>query len=177
MRLLLGILVLVGLALARPATYDEYLVLADDVATVGSLRREVREPAPSGGVATEVRDLLEAGAAPKKKMKNASGKVKEGGYYKTYGNDADGEKGFIKRTYSKGDHGYKTLDTFHKQDGDKYLFAKETAYGKGRDSHHGDKHAKSGSYKDGDDGKDHEGAGNTDFINIIINKHLLNDKQ
>lgn len=91
------------------------------------------------------------------------GKSDEGGYYKTYGSDAEGEKGYEKATYSKGNHGYKTLDTFHKQDGDKYAFEKHVAYGKA----HADKksshdEAASRSWKAGD----HEGAGTTKLYNL-----------
>lgn len=85
------------------------------------------------------------------------GKSDEGGYYKTYGSDAEGEKGYLKETYSKGDHGYKTLDTFHKQDGDKYGFQKHFAYGKARLTDESDKHAEQSS-KIGKQ-EDHEGAG------------------
>ena len=95
------------------------------------------------------------------------GKSDEGGYYRTYGSDAEGEKGYLKETYGKGDHGYKTLDTFHKQDGDKYEFETQTTYGKGDadDSHkkHDEKHH--------DEKKnDHEGAGNeSSNCNLLIN--------
>ncbi|XP_076178985.1 uncharacterized protein LOC143152571 [Ptiloglossa arizonensis] len=128
--------------------------------SVETLRRVVREPAP---LATEVEDLLNTGTAPgkdqasKKRMKNVSGKSDEGGYYKTYGSDAEGEKGYLKAVYSKGNHGYKTLDTFHKQDGDKYAFEKHAAYGGARadekSSHRDDVGSRSGK------GGDHEGAG------------------
>ncbi|KAK9307022.1 hypothetical protein QLX08_002477 [Tetragonisca angustula] len=123
-------------------------------------RRNAREPA----FATEVEDLLGEGNSPgkqrksaKKDARNMSGKSDEGGYYKTYGGDAEGEKGYLTATYSKGNHGYKTLDTFHKQDGDKYAFEKHVAYGKARadkKSSHNDE-ARSRSGKAGD----HEGAG------------------
>lgn len=85
------------------------------------------------------------------------GKSDEGGYYKTYGSDAEGEKGYLEEAYSKGNHGYKTHDTFHKQDGDKYAFEKHVAYGKARadkKSSHNDE-AGSHSSKAGD----HEAAG------------------
>ncbi|XP_015513296.1 uncharacterized protein [Neodiprion pinetum] len=169
----LGFLLLVSYACAKPATYDEYLALEDDTASVGSIRRDVRAPLPPG-FAIEVADLLSAGtearksreakgaAEPKKTaMKNASGKSDEGGYYKSYGSDAEGEKGYLKQTYSKGDHGYKTLDTFHKQDGDNYGFEKHTAFGKAKGAKEGGEHGESGSYKsaEGSDGDDHEGAG------------------
>ncbi|XP_014481381.1 PREDICTED: spore wall protein 2-like [Dinoponera quadriceps] len=117
---------------AGPVVYEN--VAEDDVVAVGSYIREVRQPAPLK-VAAEVEDLMSAGNAPesrdnKKRMKNVSGKSDEGGYYRTYGSDAEGEKGYLKETYGKGDQGYKTLDTFHKQDGDKYEFETQTAYGK-----------------------------------------------
>lgn len=83
------------------------------------------------------------------------GKSDEGGYYRTYGSDAEGEKGYLKETYGKGDQGYKTLDTFHKQGGDKYEFETQTSYGKG----HGGDENKREEKKDGD----HEGAGDTSF--------------
>lgn len=88
MRKFLGFLLLVSYAAARPATFDEYLSLEDDAASVGSMRREVRAPAPApAGFATEVEDLLSSeteirrqlrqakgGSEPKKTtMKNASG--------------------------------------------------------------------------------------------------------
>jgi len=76
------------------------------------------------------------------------GKSDEGGYYRTYGSDAEGEKGYLKEIYGKGDQGYKTLDTFHKQDGDKYEFETQTSYGKA-----GDK------ARDEKKNRDHESAG------------------
>ncbi|XP_003491555.1 filaggrin-like [Bombus impatiens] len=133
----------------------------DDASVDELLRRDVREPAWST-FATKVEDLLGEGNSPekektgKKGAKNASGKSDEGGYYKTYGSDAEGEKGYLTATYSKGNHGYKSLDTFHKQDGDKYAFEKHVAYGKARadkKSSHNDE-AASRSRKAGD----HEGA-------------------
>ncbi|XP_003705461.1 uncharacterized protein LOC100875572 [Megachile rotundata] len=142
-----------------------------DIASVASLRRDVHEPLP---FATEVEDLLGQGNSPandqasKKHMKNASGKSDEGGYYKTYGSDAEGEKGYLTATYSKGNHGYKNLDTFHKQDGDKYAFEKHIAYGTARDgkkSGHNEDSA-SGSNKGGD----HEGAG------TIVDSHYTADE-
>lgn len=81
------------------------------------------------------------------------GKSDEGGYYRTYGSDAEGEKGYLKETFGKGDQGYKTLDTFHKQDGDKYEFETQTSFGKGQ----ADKEDKKKEKKD----RDHEGAGET----------------
>lgn len=85
------------------------------------------------------------------------GKSDEGGYYKTYGSDAEGEKGYLKATFSKGNHGYKNLDTFHKQDGDKYAFEKHIAYGKARaDKKSG--HNVAASSRSGKGG-DYEGAG------------------
>lgn len=89
-----------------------------------------------------------------------TGKSDEGGYYKTYGNDAEGEKGFVKQTYSNGDHGYKSLDTFHKKVGDNYGFEEHTAFGKAKSADKGGRQAKSGAYtsKVKGDG-DHEGAG------------------
>ncbi|XP_018396969.1 PREDICTED: spore wall protein 2-like, partial [Cyphomyrmex costatus] len=137
--------------LARSVIYKN---VENDVVAVGSLIREVRQPAPLNLIAG-VKDLIGAGNAPKsqdtkKHMKNASGKSDEGGYYRTYGSDAEGEKGYLKETYGKGDHGYKTLDTFHKQDGDKYEFETQTSYGKGHDNRK--KH-------DNEKKNDHEGAG------------------
>ncbi|KAF7395090.1 hypothetical protein HZH66_008264 [Vespula vulgaris] len=96
------------------------------------------------------------------------GKSDEGGYYKTYGSDAEGEKGYLKETYSKGDHGYKTLDTFHKQDGDKYGFEKHFAYGKARLTDESDKHAEQSS-KIGKQ-EDHEGAG------TIVDSHYMDNE-
>ncbi|XP_043672359.1 oleosin-B3-like isoform X2 [Vespula pensylvanica] len=98
----------------------------------------------------------------------AAGKSDEGGYYKTYGSDAEGEKGYLKETYSKGDHGYKTLDTFHKQDGDKYGFEKHFAYGKARLTDESDKHAEQSS-KIGKQ-EDHEGAG------TIVDSHYMDNE-
>ncbi|KAK1128568.1 hypothetical protein K0M31_003026 [Melipona bicolor] len=133
-------------------------------------RRNAREPA-SSAFATEVKDLLGEGNSPgkqqktaKKDTRNMSGKSDEGGYYKTYGSDAEGEKGYLTATYSKGNHGYKTLDTFHKQDGDKYAFEKHVAYGKARadkKSSHNDE-ARSRSGKAGD----HEGEGTEKLYNV-----------
>lgn len=90
-----------------------------------------------------------------------SGKSDEGGYYKSYGSDAEGEKGHLTQSYSKGDHGYRTLDTFHKQDGDNYGFEKHTAFGKGKGAEEGGSHGKSGAYSsvDGDHAEEPEGAG------------------
>ncbi|XP_011694158.1 PREDICTED: spore wall protein 2-like [Wasmannia auropunctata] len=144
---------LVGNCLARSVIYEN---VEDDVAAVGSLIREVRQPAPLKFFA-EGRDLMSAGNAPKsqdtkKRTKNASGKSDEGGYYRTYGSDAEGEKGYLKETYGKGDHGYKTLDTFHKQDGDKYEFETETAYGKAKTDDNRKKHNEKKN-------RDHESAG------------------
>lgn len=60
-------------SLARSVIYEN---AEDDVAAVGSLIREVRQPAPLK-IAAEVKDLMSAGNAPKKDakkhMKNASG--------------------------------------------------------------------------------------------------------
>lgn len=61
-------------SLARSVIYEN---AEDDVAAVGSLIREVRQPAPLR-VAAEMKDLMSAGNAPKsqdakKRMKNASG--------------------------------------------------------------------------------------------------------
>ncbi|XP_071638239.1 uncharacterized protein [Temnothorax longispinosus] len=137
-------------SLARSVIYEN---VEDDVVAVGSFIREVRQPAPLK-IAAEVRDLMSAGNAPKKDtkkhMKNASGKSDEGGYYRTYGSDAEGEKGYLKETYGKGDHGYKSLDTFHKQDGDKYEFETQTTYGKAHDDKKRHNEKKN---------RDHEGAG------------------
>ncbi|XP_072755117.1 uncharacterized protein [Anoplolepis gracilipes] len=145
--------------LARPIIYE------DDVAAVGSFIREIRQPAPLK-VAAEVEDLMSVGNAPKsrdtkKSMKNLSGKSDEGGYYRTYGSDAEGEKGYLKETYGKGDQGYKTLDTFHKQDGDKYEFETQTSYGKDFTDNNSGKHQKQKK------NRDHESAGtmvDTDYI-------------
>lgn len=92
------------------------------------------------------------------------GKSDEGGYYKTYGSDAEGEKGYLEATYSKGNHGYKTLDTFHKRDGDKYAFEKHVAYGKARaEEKSGREHDAASRSSKGDD---HEGAGTTRRYNV-----------
>ncbi|EFN87388.1 spore wall protein 2 [Harpegnathos saltator] len=154
--LLLSLLsyLLVRDTLAGPVAYED--AVEDDVAAVGSYIREVRQLAPPR-LAAEVEDLTGAGNAPeprddKKRMKNASGKSDEGGYYRTYGSDAEGEKGYLKETYGKGDQGYKTLDTFHKQDGDKYEFETQTTYGTADDDREKQKEEKKG---------DHEGAGTT----------------
>lgn len=60
-------------SLARSVIYEN---AEDDVAAVGSLIREIRQPAPLKLVA-DVRDLMSAANAPKsrdtKEMKNASG--------------------------------------------------------------------------------------------------------
>lgn len=91
------------------------------------------------------------------------GKSDEGGYYRTYGSDADGEKGYLKEIYGKGDHGYKTLDTFHKQDGDKYEFETQTTYGKAQAD---DKE----EHKNEQKNHDHEGAGKeSSNCNLQIN--------
>lgn len=90
------------------------------------------------------------------------GKSDEGGYYRTYGSDAEGEKGYLKETYGKGDHGYKTLDTFHKRDGDKYEFETQTTYGKTL----ADDKKQHNEKKD----RDHEGAGKeSSNCNLQIN--------
>lgn len=90
------------------------------------------------------------------------GKSDEGGYYRTYGSDAEGEKGYLKETYGKGDHGYKTLDTFHKQDGDKYEFETQTTYGKTLDDDKKQHNEKKN--------RDHEGAGKESLnCNLQIN--------
>ncbi|XP_076644991.1 uncharacterized protein LOC143354622 [Halictus rubicundus] len=139
-----------------------------DNESVVSRHRVVRESA-SSAIATEVEDLLGEGNAPKQRQKNASGKSDEGGYYKTYGSDAEGEKGYMEETYSKGNHGYKTLDTFHKRDGDKYAFEKHVAFGKARadkKSNHHDEDSGSGSQKS----SDHEGAG------TIVDSHYTADE-
>ncbi|XP_076766941.1 uncharacterized protein LOC143433489 [Xylocopa sonorina] len=127
-----------------------------DVVSVESLRREVRAPAPSSA-ATEVQDLLseESQKDSKKSEKTESGKSDGGGYYKTFGSDAEGEKGYLKATFSKGNHGYKSLDTFHKQDGDKYAFEKHLAYGKSRGDKKSGHHDEAASSRSGD----HESAG------------------
>ncbi|CAK9804935.1 hypothetical protein ANTPLA_LOCUS4259 [Anthophora plagiata] len=142
-----------------------------DVISVESLRRDVRQPIL---FATEVEDLLGDGNTPEKQQsskksgKKSSGKSDEGGYYKTYGSDAEGEKGYLKATYSKGNHGYKTLDTFHKQDGDKYAFEKHVAYGKARGdkkTSHNDEAAS--RFRKADD---HEGAG------TMVDTHYVTDE-
>lgn len=61
-------------SLAKPVIYE---AVEGDVVAVGSLIREIRQPAPLR-VVTEVEDLMSAGNAPqsqdnKKRMKNASG--------------------------------------------------------------------------------------------------------
>jgi len=90
------------------------------------------------------------------------GKSDEGGYYRTYGSDAEGEKGYLKETYGKGDHGYKTLDTFHKRDGDKYEFETQTTYGK--------THADDKKQHNEKKNRDHEGAGKeSSNCNLQIN--------
>ncbi|KAG7204713.1 hypothetical protein KM043_005127 [Ampulex compressa] len=171
---ILGPLVFALLAqggLARPIGFvPGFGLQEEDVATVESLRRDVREPAPLLGAA-EVQDLLGLGNAPRKeheaekRMKNAAGKSDEGGYYKTFGSDAEGEKGYLKETYSKGDHGYKTFDTFHKRDGDKYGFEKHTAFGKARSGNKGGHHADEDSSSK--KSNDHEGEG------TIVDSHYV----
>ncbi|KAK2576526.1 hypothetical protein KPH14_005848 [Odynerus spinipes] len=156
-----------------PTDYEGYSILRKDATTSdGSFKREViRQPIPLK-FHSEVEDLAKAGNTPrkdtKKMTKNASGKSDEGGYYKTYGSDAEGEKGYLKETYSKGDHGYKTLDTFHKQDGDKYGFERHFAYGKARhaddSSKHGEQSSKTGKPED------HEGAG------TIVDSHYVDNE-
>ncbi|XP_015181591.1 PREDICTED: stress protein DDR48-like [Polistes dominula] len=155
-----------------PMDYEGYPILNKDVvAPLGYFKRQLRQSVPLK-FHSEVEDLAEAENAPnkdsKKIAKNASGKSDEGGYYKTYGSDAEGEKGYLKETYSKGDHGYKTFDTFHKQDGDKYGFEKHFAYGKARSAKDSDKHAEQSS----NIGKheDHEGAG------TIVDSHYVDNK-
>ncbi|XP_011501543.1 PREDICTED: uncharacterized protein LOC105365146 [Ceratosolen solmsi marchali] len=143
--------------------FDEHAVVDVDMVTVDSLRREVRQPAPQR-VALEVSDLLSSSNVPKKTshdnkhIKNSSGKSNEGGFYKTYGSDADGEKGYLKKTFSKGDHGYKTLDTFHKKLGDRYGFEEHEAFGKASDKEEEKQEDKSASTKHNHN-TDHEGAG------------------
>lgn len=71
----------------------------------------------------------------------------------------------MKATYSKGNHGYKTLDTFHKRDGDKYAFEKHIAFGKARaDKKSGDHEKDEGSRSE--KGDDHEGAGMARLHNV-----------
>ncbi|XP_033217099.1 interleukin enhancer-binding factor 3-like [Belonocnema kinseyi] len=167
-------LLVVGWAHTHPATYDKYLGLENDALydapLVESLRREVRQPA-SLDYPGEVRDLLGTGndverLGKKKLIKNESGKSDEGGFFKTYGSDADGMKGYVKETFGKGDHGYKNLDTFHKQDGDNYGFEKHTSFGDGKAGEKG-RHEKRGAYskKEGD----HEGSG------TIVESHYADD--
>nr|XP_050854390.1 uncharacterized protein LOC127065696 isoform X1 [Vespula vulgaris] len=162
---------ILGHSLGMPMDYEEYPILDKDMALVGSFKRELRQSVPLK-FHSEVEDLAKAGNTPKKDskkiVKNASGKSDEGGYYKTYGSDAEGEKGYLKETYSKGDHGYKTLDTFHKQDGDKYGFEKHFAYGKARLTDESDKHAEQSS-KIGKQ-EDHEGAG------TIVDSHYMDNE-
>ncbi|XP_032687127.1 spore wall protein 2-like [Odontomachus brunneus] len=150
---LLSYLLVCG-TLAGPIVYED--AAEDDVAVVGSYIREVRQLAPLK-VAAEVEDLMSASNAPKsrdnkKRVKNVSGKSDEGGYYRTYGSDAEGEKGYLKETYGKGDQGYKTLDTFHKQDGDEYEFETQTSYGKDLVDDNSEKRKEKKDH-------DHEGAG------------------
>lgn len=85
------------------------------------------------------------------------GKSDEENYFRTYGNDADGEKGYEKQTHSKGNHGYKTRDTFHKQDGDNYGFEEHEAFGRARGKEDENGQAKSSKHKSKH--ADHEGAG------------------
>ncbi|XP_031836780.1 uncharacterized protein LOC116428807 [Nomia melanderi] len=157
---------------ARPVDRERRSPLSD-IQSMQIYRRIVRESTPLA-VATEVEDLLGEGNAPgkeqtsKQTQKNASGKSDEGGYYKTYGSDAEGEKGYMKASYSKGNHGYKTLDTFHKRDGDKYAFEKHIAFGKARaDKKSGDHEKDEGSRSQ--KGDDHEGAG------TIVSSHYTGD--
>lgn len=67
-------------------------------------------------------------------MNFCAGKTEESGYYKTFGNDADGEKGFESGAFSKGNNGYKELDTFHKAIGDKYGYEEQEEFGHGQES-------------------------------------------
>lgn len=69
----LSLVILAGYVLAKPATYDEYLAVGDDVASVGSIRRDIRAPVPLG-FATEVDDLLHAGTEPRTSRQAGSGK-------------------------------------------------------------------------------------------------------
>lgn len=100
---------------------------------------------------------------------HTAGKSDEGGFFKTYGSDADGTKGYVKETFGKGDHGYKNLDTFHKQDGDNYGFEKHTSFGHGKEGKKG-RHVKMGAYskKEGD----HEGSGKI-FFYINLYEQIL----
>lgn len=110
-------------------------------------------------------------------FQRVQGKSDEGGYYKTYGSDAEGEKGYLKQTYSKGNQGYKTLDTFHKQDGDNYGFEKHTAFGKAKGAEEGGKHEKKGSYTTHEQNKedDHLGAGaSITKLKLIHDEKLTN---
>ena len=101
----------------------------------------------------------------------SAGKSDEGGFFRTYGSDADGTKGYVKETFGKGDHGYKNLDTFHKQDGDNYGFEKHTSFGHGKEGEKGGHHGKKGSYskKEGD----HEGSGKRKIIFILTYKNFF----
>lgn len=87
---------------------------------------------------------------------SSAGKTKEGGSYHAYGSDADGEKGYLKKTYGKGDQGYKSHDTYHKQKGDSYGFEAEEAFGKVADEVAAKQHGKAQKKKQSND---HEGAG------------------
>ncbi|XP_058804503.1 hornerin-like [Phymastichus coffea] len=133
-----------------------------DMQVVGTLRREVRQqPAV---VATEVSDLLAPAPSKQqldKKHKNTSGKSNEGGFYKQFGNDAEGEKGYLKKSYSNGNHGYKNYDTFHKTIGDRYGFEEHEETGQQSAADSDRQQAKHKQTKKKQSG-DHEGAGTDD---------------
>ena len=107
----------------------------------------------------------------------ATGKSNEGGFFKTFGSDADGEKGYLKKSFSKGDHGYKTLDTFHKKLGDRYGFEEHEAFGRAKGAEDGKHHGKSASYKSknkkNDEGDDHEGAGTDLYMFSLLFRWLF----
>ncbi|KAJ8667908.1 hypothetical protein QAD02_009571 [Eretmocerus hayati] len=84
--------------------------------------------------ATEALDMI-ASSPKNSKRRNVSGKTQEGGVYTEYGSDADGEKGYARKTFSNGDQGYKNYDTFHKKRGDSYGFEEHEAFGDGQGKH------------------------------------------
>ncbi|XP_011302860.1 uncharacterized protein [Fopius arisanus] len=106
--------------------------------------------------ALEQSGLLEpsgAGSSPVKtgkQPKNSAGESKESGYYKQFGTNADGEKGFESGTYSHGQNGYKELDTFHKQIGDKYGFEENLEFGHGKGNQNSGKHSRARESKSED---------------------------
>lgn len=50
--------------------------------------------------------------------------------YKSFDDGANGEKGYLKNTFSKGGRGYKNHDTFQKKLGDKYRFEEHRSFEK-----------------------------------------------